>query len=145
MLIISVMNVHANGIRKGCSIIERFEYPFFHANIFHAAINIYVYLGMVFLLGTSLIDMFIAYVISACVPTFLLSDTTTIGLSGVVYALIGMNTFKVANPLKYTFSVIIPLAFTSLLPLVAVGVHAWCYVVGVVYSVILLCWKRLKG
>jgi len=144
LIILSFFNIHEYGIKEDCTIIDRLVYPFFHANPFHALINIYVYLGMVFLFGSSMLDMVIAYIICVCVPPTMLNTTTTIGLSGLVYALIGMNTFKACNPLRYTISVIIPLAFTSMLPLIAFGVHAWCYVIGVLYSIIILCVKKYK-
>ena len=131
LIILSFFNIHEYGIKEDCTIIDRLVYPFFHANPFHALINIYVYLGMVFLFGSSMLDMVIAYIICVCVPPTMLNTTTTIGLSGLVYALIGI-------------SVIIPLAFTSMLPLIAFGVHAWCYVVGVLYSIIILCVKKYK-
>ena len=144
LVVMSALGIHAHGIRQGCTMIDRLIYPLFHANIFHACINIYVYLGMVFLFGASLLDMVVAYIICVCVPSVMLTDTATIGLSGLVYALIGMHTFKVCKPLKYTISVIIPLAVTSVLPLMAVGVHVWCYIIGVLYSVIRLWIKRYR-
>lgn len=144
LLVLSVMNIHVNGICKGCSIIDRLTYSFYHANIVHACINIYVYLGMVFLLGSSMLDMVVAYIICVCVPPLMLTHTTTIGLSGFVYALIGLKTFYVTNPIKYTLSVIIPLIFTSFFPYVAFGVHIWCYAVGVICSIIILCAKKLR-
>ncbi len=43
IMCITFLGYDGMGIFEGCSIQNRLSYPFFHQNIFHAAINLYVF------------------------------------------------------------------------------------------------------
>ena len=81
------------GVSKGCSLVARMGYSLFHVSLFHALINAWCLLGIVFLYDISIWRLLTAYIVAVLVPEFLLSDVPTVGLSCVCYVLLGSLIF----------------------------------------------------
>lgn len=94
----------AVGICKDCTILARFAYPFFHASLLHALVNCWCLLSLVFYYDVSLCYLLIAYAtavtfpvgtLAAVVPAASAAGVPTVGLSAVIFALLGMVSFQV--------------------------------------------------
>ncbi len=120
------------GLCEGSSISARLLYPFFHANIFHAALNCWCMLSVVFLFDVSVAGLLTAYAIAVSVPLGLFPCNTipTVGLSGVCYALMGRVVFLVGARWKYNFYVLSYIAIGFLFPSLNGWLHLYCYIAG---------------
>lgn len=132
-IVIIALSLSSNnvGLYDRCSILQRLSYPLFHQNVFHALVNIYVmhqcYRAMPTLKG---ILIFYAFAISY--P--FLSATPIIGMSGMVYAYMGYIAPYVKNKVKYNVTIIAYISFGLFIPCMAIGVHIYCYVIGLLWS-----------
>lgn len=77
------------GYYKGGSFVLHIIYPFFHANIFHLLGNMFA----LYFLCRHYRLLFIAYIIAIISSFIAYSPLPTIGLSGVVYACVGLLGF----------------------------------------------------
>lgn len=89
------------GVCVGGDLMQRLFYSFFHASLFHAAINAWCFLSIIFLHEIKVWKLIVAYLIAVCVPDFALSITPTVGLSSVCFALFGMIVFQVKRKVFY--------------------------------------------
>lgn len=133
-IVIIALSLSSNnnvGLFDGCSILQRLSYPLFHQNAFHALMNIYVmhqcYMAMPTLRG---ILIFYAFAISyPFAPA-----TPIIGMSGMVYAYMGYIAPYVKNKVQYNVTIIAYISFGLFIPCMAIGVHIYCYVIGLLWS-----------
>ena len=122
----------AVGICKDCTILARFAYPFFHASLLHALVNCWCLLSLVFYYDVSLCYLLIAYVaavtfpvgiLAAVVPAASAAGVPTVGLSAVIFALLGMVSFQAKRKALLHSFVLSSIAFGYLL-------HVICSVCG---------------
>ena len=114
----------AVGICKDCTILARFAYPFFHASQLHALVNCWCLLSLVFYYDVSLCYLLIAYVATVTFPVGILAaGVPTVGLSAVIFALLGMVSFQAKRKALLHSFVLSSIAFGYLL-------HVICSVCG---------------
>lgn len=121
------------GLRSGCSWAERLLYPFLHANIFHALANIYV-LELCRRAEPLLFVLPCSYLIAVSYP--LAGAAPVIGLSGIVYACMGHISARVRRKPRFHLIVAAYILLGLFFPSVAVWLHAYCYVLGIVHGYI---------
>ncbi len=116
-LIISVLTSTLDGfpiekfaIAPHCTILARFAYPFFHASVIHCAVNAWCLLSVVFIYDVTPANIIIAYIAAVLFPIDTLAATVphasawgspTVGLSAVVFALLGMVSFQAKKRLLF--------------------------------------------
>lgn len=136
----------------------RLAYPFIHAHPLHAAVNGWVLLQLAFRTPLTLRRLLLAFVVAWSCPAFIAvwptagtylfvgtsamvdpsamtalttAPSTVVGISGVLYALFGMWMPRVANRLRYNAIVALWLAAGLCTTSVAVGLHLYCYLLGI--------------
>ena len=136
----------------------RLAYPFIHAHPLHAAVNGWVLLQLSFRTPLTLRRLLLAFVVAWSCPAFIAvwptagtdlfvgtsaivdpsamtaltaGPSTVVGLSGVLYALFGMLMPRVANRLRYNAIVALWLVAGQCATSVAVGLHLYCYLLGI--------------
>ena len=114
----------------------RLAYPFIHAHPLHAAVNGWVLLQLSFRTPLTLRRLLLAFVVAWSCPAFIAvwptaSSSSVVGLSGVLYALFGMWMPHVARRLRYNAIVALWLAAGLCTTSVAVGLHLYCYLLGI--------------
>ena len=139
----------------------RLAYPFIHAHPLHAAVNGWVLLQLSFRTPLTLRRLLLAFVVAWSCPAFIAvwptartdlcvgtsamvdpsamtalttAPSTVVGLSGVLYALFGMWMPHVARRLRYNAIVALWLAAGLCATSVAVGLHLYCYLLGILLS-----------
>nr|DAI43692.1 MAG TPA: GlpG-like protein [Caudoviricetes sp.] len=129
------------GIYAGSNMLGRLLYPFFHANTFHALLNSWCLLSVVFIYDIGIGRLLSAYMIAVFVPVdtlgyFMTMDSPTVGLSGMVFALFGSISFEVLRKRYYQSWMIFYLAAGFLLPNTNAVLHLWCYVLGLIMALL---------
>lgn len=119
------------GYTDNCSLITCLTYPLFHANVFHALANLFV-LWQCVKCYNARFHMLAFYVISVTYPFPV--DMPIMGLSGAIYAYIAFIAPYVKEKAKFHIYVISFIVVGLLVPGMAVGVHIYCYAVGLLYS-----------
>lgn len=119
----------------------RLAYPFIHAHPLHAAVNGWVLLQLAFRTPLTLRRLLLAFLVAWSCPAFVAAwptagPSTVVGLSGVLYALFGMWMPGVANRLRYNAIVALWLAAGLCTASVAVGLHLYCYLLGVLFGIL---------
>ncbi len=141
----------------------RLVYPFIHAHPLHAAVNGWVLLQLAFRTPLTLRRLLLAFVVAWSCPAFIAvwptagtnlfvgtsamvdpsamtalttAPSTVVGLSGVLYALFGMWMPHVARRLRYNAIVALWLAAGLCTTSVAVGLHLYCYLLGVLFGIL---------
>ena len=125
-------------LQLGCGITGRLCYHFFHANLFHAFINVWCLLAIAFYYDLEDWEFFLAWIIAATIPNCALCIKhcafPIVGFSGICFALMGIILYKVARK-RYYLSWIIPfIVMGFFLPGIAATVHLYCFVVGLIVS-----------
>ncbi len=142
----------------------RLAYPFIHAHPLHAAVNGWVLLQLAFRTPLTLRRLLLAFVVAWSCPVFIAvwptagtdlfvgttamvdpsamtaltaGPSTVVGLSGVLYALFGMWMPHVARRLRYNAIVALWLVAGLCTTSVAVGLHLYCYLLGILLSILL--------
>ena len=118
------------GAAAGASLAERLAHPLCHANIFHALANTWCLVSVAHHYRPSVWELLGSYAIAVSVPSFVLSDTPTLGLSGACFALLGMMVRKVQRRLYYNAWALAFVAIGFLIPAVNAALHLWCLAVG---------------
>lgn len=118
------------GIYTGCGHGCRMIYPFFHANLLHAALNAWCMLSVTFIYEISLCRLALAYIIAVGVPSFCLSYIPTVGLSGVVFVLFGYISFEVQRKAYYQLWMFAYIVAGFFFPNTNAWVHLYCYLAG---------------
>lgn len=124
------------GAYSECEYYERLLYPFFHANILHASLNAWCLLSVVFLYDISILRLNLSYIAAVSVPSFMLSDIPTLGMSGVVFFLFASISFEVQRKTYYQSWMLFYLALGFLLPNTNGMIHMYCYVLGLFYALL---------
>lgn len=114
----------------------RLVYSFFHANIFHALVNLWCFLSIMFIYKASLWRLLFAYVVAILVPDWALCDTPTVGLSCVCYAMLGTYSFEVQRKLYYFAWMAAYIGIGFILPGVNAMIHLYAYSAGLIYSLL---------
>lgn len=130
------------GFSDTSSVCSHFTYQFYHASILHLITNciaFYVCLNeRVFSVRKSLL---IAYTISVICSFFLMRDIPTVGLSGLVFALLGITYGSYVS--KYnTLMVAICVAPGFFMPNVNAMLHLYCLMVGFTISLTICSIRR---
>ncbi len=140
---IGLLSFDGVGILPGGPLWCRLVHPFVHAGVLHALLNVYVFLQLVFFFPVRLRHLLLAYVVSCSCPEMLalwspsllhglfLHGSCVAGLSGVVFFLLGLVTVHVARPLRFCMVLLGWQFFGMTLGTMAVGMHLYCYVIGV--------------
>lgn len=123
------------GICSGCGASARILYPFFHGNAFHLAINIFVFLQAVFLADVSFLAVLLSWIIASTVFPVTWS-TPTVGLSGVIYALFGIITWRSSSPLFFVSCTMLYVAIGLLNPASNTYLHLYSYAVGLLVGIL---------
>ena len=129
-------NDYKVGAYSECKYYERLLYPFFHANILHASLNAWCLLSVVFLYDISILRLNLSYLAAVSVPSFMLSDIRTLGMSGIVFFLFASISFEVQRKIYYQSWMIFYLALGFLLPNTNGMIHMYCYVLGLFYALL---------
>lgn len=135
--IISLCNIDkwsAVGIYIDCPLHCRLLYPAFHANIIHAALNAWCLICISFYYDFTLWRLLITYLIAISIPSFLLTNTPTVGLSGLVFALLGSISFEVQRRLYFQIWTISYIGIGFLLPNTNALLHLYCYAMGFTWA-----------
>ena len=145
------------GLHSGCGVVSRLCYSFLHASIYHLAGNCWVLLCVVFYYELPFSRLLVSYIVAITAPA--MSFTPTIGLSAVVYCLLGQASFLAKRKLYFHFWVAaFILLFGYLMPLfleskgVAIArpdnlLHIYCYVVGLLVGFLnspVSLWRRRR-
>lgn len=130
------------GICPGGTWTGRFLYPFFHASILHAVLNVWCLVCLVFVYDIKLSRILMAYLGAVTFPADALSQflpipaVQTVGLSGVVFFLFGSISFEVERRLYYLSWMLFYLAIGFLFPHTNGWLHLYCYLCGVILAVL---------
>ena len=123
------------------ALLYRLAYPFIHAHPLHAAVNGWVLLQLAFRTPLTLRRLLLAFVVAWSCPAFIAvwataSSSSVVGLSGVLYTLFGMLMPRVANHLRYNAIVALWLAAGLCATSVAVALHLYCDLLGILLSIL---------
>lgn len=124
------------GIKSGASLRTRFAYPFFHANILHCLFNAWSVLAIAFIFRPAPFMLILSYVIAISIPSCVLTDVPTIGLSGVVFSLFGYLTTIVKYRKTWLAVMVAQLAFGFIVPSINGWVHVYCFFCGLLLGLI---------
>jgi membrane associated rhomboid family serine protease len=138
---LQVADWHSVGIYSHCHLSARLAYPFFHANLFHALLNAWCLLSMVFIYKVSLLRMLFAYTVAVTMPVdtlgaFLPFNNPTVGLSGVVYVLFGTISFEVARKRYFQCWMLFYIAVGFFFPNTNAWLHLYCYLFGFIAALL---------
>lgn len=129
----------------GCSLLARLSYSFFHASLLHLLTNCWSLLAIVFIYQVSFAGLLVAYIVAVTAPVslcgFAIATTPTVGLSAVVFCLLGIVSWQSKRKLYFHFWIASFIAVGFLLPHLCVAcgfaiatpnnfLHLYCYVVG---------------
>lgn len=121
---------NAVGVSRGCDFSQRLSYSFFHASFFHAALNAWCFISILFLYDVPWTRLLAAFFIAVAAPDFALSSVPTVGLSAVCFALLGTLAFQVKRKLYYNSWMAVYISLGFLFPLVNGWIHLYCYLAG---------------
>lgn len=134
---VCVEDWHAVGIYAGCPLRCRLLYPFFHANLLHAALNAWALLSIVFIYDVSVWRMLLAYVVAVSAPVGLMGlSAPTVGLSGAVYFLFGSLSFEVGRKWYWQAWMLFYLGIGFLFPNTNAWLHLYCYITGLAIALL---------
>lgn len=119
------------GLSDGCGILHRLGYPLFHQNLFHAIANIYVFNQCVRAIPARW-NILMFYLIAVSYP--FPSSVPIVGMSGVVYAYMGFIAPYVRKKLQYNVTILIYISLGFFFPCMAIGVHIYCYALGLLWG-----------
>lgn len=139
-------------LQPGCGITGHLCYHFFHANVFHALCNVWCLLALAFYYDIEDWELLLAFLIAATIPLGMISsafcilhsafENPIVGFSGVCFALMGIVYHKVARK-RYYLSWIIPIVVLGfIIPGMAAMLHCYCFIVGIMVSLVLMYCKR---
>lgn len=129
-LFLSTFNLGIVGLCNGCSLWQRLAYPFVHNNIWHAAANAYA-LWQCFKIKKASKALLLSFYAVAISFPFTVTEPI-VGLSGMVFAYMGYLAPYVVNRWRFNFVVLLYIGAGLLFPNVAVALHLYCYVAGIV-------------
>lgn len=130
------------GNRAGCGIAPRLVYPFLHVSVFHAVLNGWAFLSLIFVYDITYRRLLLAYLLAVCVPVDTLSLLSsslaipTVGLSGIIYVLFGSISFEVVRKRYYQMCMASYLFIGFFLPGTNALLHLWCYLCGFIVALL---------
>lgn len=134
-----VLTFALSGISDGGSWWSRLAHPFLHVGLLHALLNVYVFWQLVFFFPFRLHHLLLAFLVVVTCPSAVAlwspwchSASQVVGLSGVVYVMLGWVVPSVGHRVRFCLTVMAWLVFGALLGTVAVGYHGYCFLVGMV-------------
>lgn len=127
-------DAHNVGLYQGAPAWHRFIYMFCHANAIHCVLNAWAMMSVVFTVPISVSTMFFAFISAVCVPSATLGISPMVGMSGVVFFLLGSIIPWVSRKCYYLFLNASAIIFGALLANIAWKVHLWCFVLGLIYA-----------
>ena len=104
-----------------------------HGNMMHLCMNLLAMLTVAFKMYVKGWKWWCGYVISICYPTRWIT-VPIIGMSGWVYAMLGLMTMSVKNWRWMLLVNVLTIAIGAMMPGIAWGIHAWSYGLGLVIS-----------
>jgi membrane associated rhomboid family serine protease len=129
-------------LQQGCGITGHLCYHFFHVNVFHAICNIWCLLALAFYYDIEDWELLLAFIIASTVPSVAMSSQPIVGASGVCFALMGIDYYKVARK-RYYLSWIIPIvAVGFIIPGMAAMLHFYCFIIGITAALVYSLFKH---
>ena len=138
--VLGIVSFASTGISEGGSWWGRLAHPFLHVGLLHALLNVYVFWQLVFFFPFRLRHLLLAFLVAVTCPASIAlwspplwnsaPASQVVGLSGVVYVLLGWVVPGVARRARFCLMVMAWLAFGALVGTIAVGFHAYCFLVG---------------
>lgn len=128
---ISFLGYDGAGLYDGCSLSQRISYPLFHQNIFHALINLWAFHQCYNAIPCRW-NLLAFYVIA--ISYFPTTATPIIGLSGLVYAYMGYIAPYVEKKIQYNLTILLYICIGFVFPNMAIGVHIYCYILGLLWG-----------
>ena len=130
------------GVGPSCGIVPRLLHPLVHVGLLHAVANVYVLWQLVFFCDIRCRHLLGAFVVACCCPSWLATwpydwmhpsagPTSVVGLSGVVFALVGMQVHRWAGRWRCCALLLLWQVLGLCVGTVAVGMHLYCFVAGV--------------
>jgi len=132
------------GIADGAPLTARLLYPLFHVNVVHAAVNAWALLCLVFYYEARLWQIVVAYAVAVSFPASALGSPLTLGMSGLCFALMGMNSYRVRRKAYWQVWMWAFIAVGFLLPHVNAMLHLYCYAVGLCVGLLGMPTERRK-
>lgn len=132
------------GVGHGSTWLSRLLHPLVHGGLLHALVNVYVFWQVVFFCQVGLRHLSCAVVVACCCPSSVAvwpygvetgAPQAVVGLSGVVFALLGMVMPAVAGRWRYMALLLVWQLAGWFFGTVAVGLHLWCFGLGLMLSV----------
>lgn len=135
----------AVALSQDCTIYARLLYSFFHASLLHAILNCWVLLCLAFYYNIGIGHLLLSYIVAVTVPSsvcgYAIATTPTVGLSAVVFCLLGLASWQVKRKLYYhcwiasfiTMGFVLPYLCSVCGYAIATPnnfLHIYCYVVG---------------
>ncbi len=131
VLLLSIFGHQDMGLFAGCSIWQRASYPLFHQNIFHAMVNLLAFHQCIRYVPCRWF-LLVFYAVAVSYP--FATAVPVVGLSGVVYAYMGYIAPHVQKKVRYNVTILIYIVIGLFLPNIAIGVHIYCYVLGLLWG-----------
>ena len=139
-----IASVCPAGIGPDATLVSRLLHPLVHVGLLHAVVNVYVLWQVVFFCDIRCRHLLGAFVVACCCPSWVAAwpycwihpdagPTMVVGLSGMVFALMGMQMHR--WPRRWRCCAILLLWQVPGLCAggVAVGMHLYCFVAGVAF------------
>ncbi|MCD8295373.1 MAG: rhomboid family intramembrane serine protease [Clostridia bacterium] len=128
-------------LHAGCSAWARLAWPFLHANLLHALLNVWCLLSVTFVYDLSWKRLLLSYAVAVTIPVGPLSflpgmALPTVGLSGVVYFLFAAGPVQVGRRGDWPAWLAPYLHAGVLFPKTNAWVHVWCYLAGLVFALL---------
>lgn len=136
--LICVPDWYAVGVFRGCNILQRLGFSFFHASLLHAAVNAWCFLSILFIHNVSWARMIVAFIIAVVAPDLVLSDVPTVGLSAVCFALLGSIAFEVGRKIYYNGCMALYIFLGFLFPNVNGWLHLYSYLAGLLVGLLVM-------
>lgn len=123
---------------------NRLIYSFFHASIWHCLANLFCYFQILHYYLPSWRIILLSYIVAVLVPDFVLTELPTVGMSAMIYSLLGCITFYVQRKVYYVSWVSFYILIGFLFPNVNALIHLYAYCVGSLYSLLTAPLCRMK-
>lgn len=132
------------GVSLTSPMVNRFVYSFFHASVWHCLANLFCYYQILHYYLPSWRIILLSYIVAVSVPDFVLTELPTVGMSAMIYALIGCITFYVQRKVYYISWVLFYILIGFFFPNVNALAHLYAYCVGSLYSLLTAPLCRMK-
>ncbi len=148
--VIGTVDWYSVGIYAGSPWTGRGLYPFFHASVFHAILNAWCLCCVMFIYDITVWRLLLAYIVAVTYPVdtvtqlFSLPITPTVGISGCLFFLLGSIAFEVRRRLYYQTWMFFYLIVGFFLPYTNAWIHLYCYLCGIILSLLNYPIKRCK-